>query len=110
MRGRPSDNVASMWKWQSMKGGDTRRPVASITLPASAEMPASMRGDLAAGTGDIDALAAVGKIGVLDQQVDGHQRSSFLNGISRLAGARALRDTSAIATMVMTNGSMRKTS
>ena len=38
MRGRPSDSVASMWKWQSTKGGETSRPVASMTRPASAEM------------------------------------------------------------------------
>ena len=38
MRGRPSDSVASMWKCTSMNGGETRRPVASMTRPASAEI------------------------------------------------------------------------
>src|SRR5262245_49388952 len=35
-RGRPSDSVASMWKCASTKGGVTRRPLASISLPAVA--------------------------------------------------------------------------
>src|SRR4030088_820654 len=35
-RGRPTDRVASMWKWESTKGGASRRPCASMVWPASA--------------------------------------------------------------------------
>ena len=109
-RGSPSDSVASMWKWQSTKGGDTSRPLASMVRPASAVICGSTADDLAAGAGDVDAGAAVGQRGVLDEEIDRHQRSSLRKGMSRLAGARALRETSAIATMVRTKGSIRKTS
>src|SRR3954447_16136084 len=41
VRGCPSESAASMWKWQSTKGGATRYPAASITRLASARMPGS---------------------------------------------------------------------
>src|SRR5215475_11385952 len=41
--------------------------------------------------------------------VAGDQRSSLRNGVSSAAGARALRETAAMATMVSTNGSIRNT-
>ena len=110
-RGRPSDSVASMWKWQSTKGGDTSRPVASMMRPASRGNARLDGDDPAAGAGDVDAGPAVREGGFLDEEIErtGHQRSSLRNGISRLAGARALRETSAMATMVRTKGSIRNT-
>ena len=110
-RGRPSDSVASMWKWQSTKGGETSRPL-GVDDPAGLGGDARLDGgDLAAGAGDVDAGAAVGERRALDDEIDrtGHQRSSLRNGMSRLAGARAFRETSAMATMVRTKGSIRKT-
>ena len=67
--------------------------------------------DLAAGAGDVDTGAAVRQARILDEKIErtGHQRSSLRNGISRLAGASALRETNAIATMVKTKGSIRNT-
>jgi len=38
-RGRPSESVASMWKWMSTNGGETRQPCASMTR---ADWPASI--------------------------------------------------------------------
>src|SRR5260221_8857691 len=58
---------------------------------------------------DIDASTAIRQSGTTQQQIE-HQRSSFRKGISKLAGALALRDTSAMARMVITKGSMRKIS
>ena len=108
-RGRPSDSVASMWKWQSTKGGETSRPVASMMRPASA----AMLGSIAAIFPPAQAMSMPsrpsGSVGVRDDQVEGHHRSSLRNGTSSAAGARALRETSAMATMVMTKGSIRNT-
>ena len=94
-----------------MKGGDTSRPVASMVRRRLAGNAGFDGDDLAAGAGDIDAGAAVGEIRILDEKIEatGHQRSSLRNGISRLAGASALRETTAIATMVKTKGSIRNT-
>ena len=72
MRGMPSESVASMWKWQSTKGGETSRPVASIDAAGFGGDARLDRGDLPAGAGDVDAGAAVGEGGVADDQVEGH--------------------------------------
>ena len=64
--------------------------------------------DAAAGNGDVLARPAVGQVGVADEQVE-HHRSSLRNGLSSAAGGWALRDTTAMATMVSTNGSIRNT-
>ena len=48
--------------------------------------------------------------GGLDEEVEFHQRSSLRKGMSSAAGARAFLDTSAMATMVKTKGSIRNTS
>ena len=61
-----------MWKWQSTKGGDTSRPPASIDAPGLGRDVRLDRDDLAAGAGDVDAGAAVGKGGVLYEEADGH--------------------------------------
>ena len=47
-------------------------PAASIVRPRLAGDVRLDRGDLAAGAGDVDAGAPVGKGGVLDEEVDGH--------------------------------------
>ncbi len=65
-------------------------------------------GDALALDGDVDALPAVGQGGAADHQIE-HQRSSLRNGTRRAAGARALRDSTAMATMVSTKGIIRKT-
>ncbi len=92
--------------------GRRHQPAAGIDDAARfAGDPCFDADDLAAGAGDVDAGAAVRQGGSLDEKIErtGHQRSSLRNGISRLAGASALRETNAIATMVKTKGSIRNT-
>ena len=97
-----------MWKWLSTKGGVTRHPAASISLRAAG---VDRRRQLLYATvlnRDVAAPPAIRQVGVANDEVQ-HQRASLRKGLSRAAGASALRDTSAIPTMVSTNGSIRKT-
>ena len=108
MRGWPRLKVESIWKCASTKGGVTRRPVASISRAALALIAGAASDNAAVLDRDIDARAAIGQIGAPDDQIE-HQRSSLRNGCSRAAGARALRETRAMARIVSRKGSIRKT-
>ena len=57
---------------------------------------------------DVVSPPAIRQVGVADNEVQ-HQRASLRKGLSRAAGASALRETRAIPTMVSTNGSIRNT-
>ena len=83
MRGRPSDSVASMWKWQSTKGGETSRP-GGVDLARGLGGDVRLdRGDLAAGAGDVDVPAAPSG------------RVAFLTRRSKVMGIRACISASA---------------
>ena len=75
-RGWPSESVASMWKWASTKGGETRWPAASSTGASSLEGGPD-RSDPSGADGDILAGAAVGQGGVADDQVVAHGHSTL---------------------------------